>query len=242
MKLRTICASLSLFLLTLVPRASGLNIFLTPDERRWVDRSIRSFLGLLDGDLQRTAAGHPGVTTMWTAAIALTTKYLNEARLQGIPANAVALREFLQRVPVRPVLGLDVLAAVRLPTVVLASLSVVGIYLLLGRLFDDKVAFLGTALVALDPFYLAYSRLLHHDALATTFMILSLLSLTVHLERGRSRGYLLLSGLMAGLAFLSKASSLFLIPFMVWPILLSNWLWGRGAGEVEQRRDALHVG
>jgi hypothetical protein len=89
---------------------------------------------------------------------------------------------------------------------------------------------------------LAYSRLLHHDALATTFMILSLLSLTVHLERGRSRGYLLLSGLMAGLAFLSKASSLFLIPFMVWPILLSNWLWGRGAGEVEQRRDALLLG
>jgi 4-amino-4-deoxy-L-arabinose transferase-like glycosyltransferase len=239
MKLRAICASLFLFLLALVPRALGLNIFLTPDERRWVDRSIRFLLGLLDGDLRRTAAGHPGVTTMWTAAIALTTKYLNEARLQGIPVNAASLREFLQRVPVRPVLGLDVLAAVRLPTVMLASLAAVGIYLLLRRLFDDRIAFLSTTLVALDPFYLAYSRLLHHDALATTFMILSLLSLMVHLERGRARGYLLLSGLMAGLAFLSKASSLFLIPFMVWPILLSDWAWGQSAGETVQRWDAL---
>jgi hypothetical protein len=74
MKLRTICASFLLFWLALVPRALDLNTFLTPDERRWVDRSIRFLLGLLDGDLQRTAAGHPGVTTMWTAAIALTTK------------------------------------------------------------------------------------------------------------------------------------------------------------------------
>jgi 4-amino-4-deoxy-L-arabinose transferase-like glycosyltransferase len=239
MKLRAIYASFFLFLLALVPRASSLNTFLTPDERRWVDRSIRFLLALLDGNLQGTAAGHPGVTTMWTAAIALTTKYLNEVRLQGIPANAVSLREFLQRVPVRPVLGLDVLAAVRLPTVVLVSLAVVGIYLLLRMLFDAKIALLSAALVALDPFYLAYSRLLHHDALATTFMILSLLSLMAHLERGRSKGYLVLSGLTAGLAFLSKASSLFLIPFMVWPILLSNWLWGPGADEAAQRRDAL---
>jgi hypothetical protein len=239
MRLRAICASLFLFLLALVPRALGLNVFLTPDERRWVDRSIRFLLALLDRDLWKTSAGHPGVTTMWTGAIALTTKYLNEARLQGMPFNAVSLREFLQRVPVRPVLGLDVLAAVRLPTVVLVSLAVVGIYLLLRKLFNAKIALLSAALVALDPFYLAYSRLLHHDALATTFMILSLLSLMVYLEGGRSRGYLLLSGLTAGLAFLSKASSLFLIPFMVWPILLSNWLWRQGADEAAQRRDAL---
>lgn len=242
MRLRAICTSLFLFLLALVPRALGLNIFLTPDERRWVDRSIMFLLALLNGDLRGTAAGHPGVTTMWTAAIALATRYLNEARMQGIPVNAVSLREFLQRVPVRPVLGLDVLAAVRLPTVMLVSLAVVGIYLLLRRLFDDKIALLSAALVALDPFYLAYSRLLHNDALATTFMILSLLSLMAYLERGRSRGYLLLSGLMAGLAFLSKASSLFLIPFMVCPIFLSNWPWRPGTGETAQRRDALLYG
>jgi len=236
MKLRKLCVSFFLFLLALVPRALGLKVFLTPDERRWVDRSIRFLLALLDGDLGGTAAGHPGVTTMWTAAVALTIKYMNEARLQGVQANAVALREFLQGVPVRPVLGLDVLAAVRLPTVVLVSLAVVGIYLLLRRLFDAKIALLSAAMVALDPFYLAYSRLLHHDALATTFMILSLLGLMVHLEGGRSRGYLLLSGLMAGLAFLSKASALFLIPFMVWPILLSEWSWRQGAGEITMRR------
>jgi len=238
-KLRTLGVSFFLFLLALVPRALGLNVFLTNDERRWVDRSIMFLRALLDGNLLGTASGHPGVTTMWTAAIALTTKYVNKARSQGMPVSAIGLREFLRRVPVRPVLGLDVLATVRLPTVVLVSLAVVGIYLLLRRLFDGKTALLGAALVALDPFYLAYSRLLHHDALATTFMILSLLSLMAYLESQRSGGYLLLSGLMAGLAFLSKASSLFLIPFMAWPILLSNWPRGQGAGGAAQRRDAL---
>ncbi len=237
MKLRTTCVSFFLFLLALVPRASGLEIFLTPDERRWVERSIRFLLALLDGDLKGTVGEHPGVTTMWTAAVALTTRYLREAQLQGMPISTTAWREFLQRVPVRPTLDLDTLAAVRLPTVVLTSLAVVGIYLLLRGLFDDRVAFLGAALVALDPFYLAHSRLLHHDALATTFMILSLLSLMAHLEGKRSRGCLLLSGLMAGLAFLSKASSLFLTPFMAWPILLLNWPWGQGAGA--QRRSVL---
>lgn len=227
-KLRTLGVSFFLFLLALLPRASDLNVFLTPDERRWVERSIRFLLALLNGDLGGTAqTGHPGVTTMWTAAISLTAKYLTEAWRQGIPVNAIALREFLQRVPVRPRLGLDVLTAVRLPTVVLASLAVVGIYLLLRRLFNDKIAFLSAALVALDPFYLAYSRLLHHDALATTLMILSLLSLMVYLEKEQSVGYLLLSSLMACLAFLSKASALFLIPFTLWPILLSHWPRGK---------------
>jgi 4-amino-4-deoxy-L-arabinose transferase-like glycosyltransferase len=239
MKLRTIGVSLFLLLLALVPRVLGLNVFLTNDERRWVDRSIMFLQALLDGNLGGTASGHPGVTTMWTAAIALTTQYASKARLQGMPISVIGLREFLRRVPVRPVLAPDVLAAVRLPTVVLVSLAVVGIYLLLRRLFDDKIALLSAALVALDPFYLAYSRLLHHDALATTFMILSLLGLMVYLERERSGGYLLLSGLMAGLAFLSKASSLFLIPFMVWPILLSNWPRGQGTGGAAQREDAL---
>lgn len=239
-KLRAIGISTFLFMLALVPRASSLNAFLTPDERRWVERSMGFLVALLDGDLRGTArAGHPGVTTMWTAAIALTTKYVNDTWLQGISADTVPLHEFLQGMPVRPVLGLDVLAAVRLPTVVWASLAVVGIYLLLRKLFDDKIALLSAALVALDPFYLAHSRLLHHDALVTTFMILSLLSLMACLEKKRSVGYLLLSGLMAGLAFLSKASSLFLIPFMVWPILLFNLPWGGVVGETAQRRDAL---
>ncbi|MFB0520299.1 MAG: ArnT family glycosyltransferase, partial [Desulfatiglandales bacterium] len=65
-----------------------------------------------------------------------------------------------------------------------------------------------------DPFYLAHSRFLHHDALVTSFMTLALLSFMVCTEEGMSRPYLIFSGSMAGLAFLSKSPSLFLVPFV----------------------------
>jgi len=45
-------------------------------------------------------------------------------------------------------------------------------------------------------------------------MTLSLLSFLVYLSQTRASVYLVLSGLSAGLAFLSKATSLFLVPFM----------------------------
>ncbi len=225
-----ISCGVGLFVLALIPRALALNTFLTPDERRWLGRSVKFLAALLYQDWAGTLRkGHPGVTTMWTAVAGLAGKYLLGAWADGVSVGRASLLEFLRGVPTDMV-ALDYLVAIRFPTVLLTSAFVVALYFLVGKLWGQKVALLSAVLVALDPFYLAHSRLLHHDALVATFMTLSLLSFLVYLQQSQSSVYLVVSGLSAGLAFLSKATSLFLVPFMV---LLSAWM-----AYVEQRQAA----
>jgi len=216
---RRACASkgwtcLAIFLIAFLPRVFALDVFLTLDEPRWVERSVKFFSGLLSQDWLRTSQrGHPGVTTMWTGTLGLMVKYFAQTMSEGTPLSRASLFEFLRSVPLHP-MDAGYLTAMRFPTVLVTSAFAVALYLLVKKLFDGRVALLSAILVALDPFYLAHSRLLHHDALETTFMTLSVLSFMVYLRQGRSFSFLIFSGLAAGLAFLSKITSFFLLPFM----------------------------
>ena len=88
--------ALGLFLLALGPRAFGLGVFITPDERRWIERSVQFFSALSVGDFTDTfQTGHPGVTTKWTGTVGLLAKYLSQA-------SQPSLRAFLEAVPVHP--------------------------------------------------------------------------------------------------------------------------------------------
>jgi hypothetical protein len=204
---------LILFLVAFIPRVMALNLFVTADERRWVERSVKFFVALLGGDWAGTLQkGHPGVTTMWSGTTGLMAKYLFHTLSEGLPVDVGSLLAFLERVPT-DVIDINYLAVMRLPTVLLTSIAAVVIYLLVKAFLGSQVALLSGALLALDPFYLAHSRLLHHDALVTTFMTLSVLSFIVYVGQRRSSGYLVFSGLAAGLAFLSKSTSVFLVFF-----------------------------
>jgi 4-amino-4-deoxy-L-arabinose transferase-like glycosyltransferase len=210
---REAVTALALFLTALVPRLLALNVFVTADERRWVARSVEFFMALLKGNWAGTLQrGHPGVTTMWSGMMGLMAKYLSHALSEGLPVGVGSLLEFLEGVPV-DVVDISYLAVMRLPTALLTSIAVVVICLLVKELFGSQVALLSGILLALDPFYLAHSRLLHHDALVTTFMTLSVLSFMVYVGRRRPVGYLVFSGLAAGLAFLSKSTSASLVLF-----------------------------
>ncbi len=200
---RCLIASL-LFLLALLPRLVALDRFVTTDEPTWMGRSARFAEALLSGRLAGTfQSHHPGVTTMWTATLGLMGEHL---RRGGSLAELLAVAG--RGSPIDP----GLLPAVRMGNVLLASLCVVMVYILARKLFGSWAALLGAGLVALDPFYLAHSRILHHDALATTFATVSVLSLTVYLWRDGRWPYLALSGGAAGLAWLSKVSALFLGP------------------------------
>ncbi|MBC7239610.1 MAG: hypothetical protein H5T71_05880, partial [Chloroflexi bacterium] len=60
---------LSIIVLALAVRLPRLDAFITPDEMKWVCRSINFHRGLRTGDLARTfQTGHPGVITMWLGA------------------------------------------------------------------------------------------------------------------------------------------------------------------------------
>jgi len=209
--------ALGLFLLALLPRAFGLGVFITADERRWIERSVQFFSALSVGDLADTfQTGHPGVTTKWTGTIGLLIRYLIGATVpsQARQPSLAGLWAFLEAVPVSPSVSVEYLPVMRFPTVLLASACVAVVYFMVRRIFGDRVALLSGVLLALDPFYLSHSRVIHHDALATTFMTLAVLSFLICAWHGRWRTFLVLSGLAAGLAFLSKGSALFLAPFI----------------------------
>ncbi len=207
-------AGLALFLLAVVVRLPGLGVIVTSDEPVWAARSAQFARALLQGNLGKTyRLSHPGVTTMWSGAIGLMEVYLLQS--QGEGQN---LMDFLDSVSHDPP-HLALFPPMRLPIVLLTALCVAGVFFLARRLFSTPVALLGAALLALDPFYLAHSRLLHHDALITSFITLSLLSLAVHLWGGGGRRYLAFSGAAAGLAFLSKLTGLFLGPFVAATLL-----------------------
>jgi len=207
------CLPFVLFLLALLARLLSLNTFITWDEPMWVYRSIKFLVALLHRNWSGTfLVGHPGVITMICGAVGIAVRRFalgygaaDFAQLSALPSldpwDVGALRSLA-----------PFLLAAKLPMAVLNAACVVSIYYLAKRLLDVRTALFAALFVALDPFHLALSRVLHIDAPAANFMILSVLSLLIYL-RHCSRPYLFFSGALAGLAFLSKSYSLFLAPF-----------------------------
>ena len=219
---------LSIFLLALIPRALNLQRFVTADEAKWVYRSAQFWLAFLRGDWAGTMVKlKPAVTTMWSGGVGL---WGYNAFHRQLPFDA-----FLAAVPewrVDPAM----LQAARMPTVILSSLSIVLIFCLLRSLVGQRAAFLAGGLLALDPFFLAHSRFLHHDALVTIFAVPSLL-LAIQSTQGGWKP-LLFSAMLAGLAFLTKSPIFFLAPFVAALFLGTAWYAGkqRGTAPVLLRR------
>lgn len=214
--------SLGLFGLALVPRALALQRFVTADEAKWVYRSAQFLRAFLAGDWAATSVNlTPAVTTTWLGALGLSAYYgLAQAAL------ALPLPDWLASLPPFRV-ELDVLAASRWPVVLLTSLHVVVTYLLARRLLGRPAALTGAVLIALDPHLLSLSRILGHDAPVAVFATWAVLALLLAIERDRAgrgaAGWWLCSGACAGLAFLSKAPALFLIPFAGLIALSDAW-------------------
>ncbi|MBI1879690.1 MAG: phospholipid carrier-dependent glycosyltransferase [Chloroflexi bacterium] len=224
---------LSLFFLAFLPRAYDLQRFVTADEAKWVYRSAQFLLALERGDLPGTNVNlTPAVTTTWLSGLGLVGYYQFNRGIINL-----SLTDWLASLPEFRV-ELGILAATRWPMVLLTSLGVAAIYWVACRLFQPTLAYLAAAFIALDPHTVALSRIIGHDAPTAVFMTLSLLLLLWTVKpagewgrRGeeenssshrssapppgapRSAVLCSLSGIAAGLAFLSKAPALFLIPF-----------------------------
>jgi hypothetical protein len=217
-RLTTLGVALVVLALALATRARALGSFSWPDELTWLERSAAFVTALERGDLAGTyLSDHPGVLPMWGFGGAL---YLR-AGLTGDRSalDGLAAEEYEDDVPTQ-------LATAALFTVACTSLAIVAAYLLLIPLLGRAGAALGGLLLALDPFYLSHSRIVHVDALLSSFMLLSVLSLLVYLRQPGRRRYLVLSGVSAGLALLTKTPALFLIPLTTLA-LGGQWLWRR---------------
>lgn len=191
-----------IFLLAFLPRV------LYPVSRTplWSDRAFHFGQAVLDGDWAMTFRRyHPGVTIMWLAGIGL---HIFSYFQGGLSPDQIA-----GMAPTRPgTLTASVTAAI-VPVALVIALGLALSYPVLRRLTGEKIALTGALLLALDPFYITYSKVIHPDGLLATFMLLSALLLLLYVQQQRHR-YLMLSGAVGGLAFLSKSPSLFLVPYV----------------------------
>jgi len=218
-----------------LPRLLSLGTFITWDELMWVYRSVHFAQALCTGHWAATfRIGHPGVVTTWLGALGVGAQRL----LLGVPsATEWAWLLQLPALDPRDAVALQRLApllvAAKIPLTLVLALAVVGCWALARRLVGSEAAGLGGFLLALDPFFLALSRVLHLDALLSSFMTLGLLSLLVYLRFPIQRRWLLLSGLATGLAALTKTPALLLLPLGACLLLLLDrgrlrplLLWG----------------
>ena len=210
---------LGVFLIALLPRLLGLDTFLTADEDDQIMFANHFLKSALLGDWSGALVlGYPGVPTLVLGAAGVGLRYA--FHYQGwlpLPWVTGDLMTTLNQVTTR--FGvfeypLDFLLWVRVPLAVVAALSILGIFLLAKRLVDERVALLGTLIIAFDPFILAHTRVIHVDGPLSYFMFLSFLAFLLYLDKGTWK-WLLLSGLFGGLAILSKTPAALLGPILV---------------------------
>lgn len=200
---------IGLALVALLLRVLDLGQFVTHDEAEfWLHRSDSFLRALQGGDYAATAiTTHPGVTTMWLGSA-------------GIVLRQTLFDWGLLHSDAFPV----VLALMRLPAALVHVVGILVGYALLRRMMPGHMATLAALLWAADPFVIGYSRVLHVDALMATFTALSLLAACCYWHHSPRLGVLILSGICAGLAVLSKSPALALLP-VIPAIALAAWFF-----------------
>jgi 4-amino-4-deoxy-L-arabinose transferase-like glycosyltransferase len=204
---------LLLWMAAWLPRTVGLERFVTADERRWLTRSANFYQAIVHGDWPATfQREHPGVTIMWAGMAGLLTtfpEYAEQAPGQFVDERE-ALEEWLYSETPHTPLGL--LAAGRWWIALSISLAIALSYFPLRRLLGESLAFFATLFIAWDPFVLALSRQLHPDGLIASLTTLAWLLWLAWLYTGHRWRDLIGSGVLMGLAWLTKTPAIFLVP------------------------------
>lgn len=214
---RTWFVAIGLWLLAILPRVVGLGGFLTIDEIKWIEGAGQFALALRSGNLAQTYWHfHPGITITWGETLALWVGWL-------VTGGDLATYVITQVADPARTIGLF-----RLSGALLTSLFAPGVYLLGRRLLDEWTASLAGALVALNPFLLAHSRIVNGDAGTAGLMLLSLLAF-VWLWQGSGLWMAALSGALGGLALLTKLPSPLIVPF-IGLLAVAGWWRDRRTG------------
>ncbi len=188
-----------IFLIAFLPRV----IYPVSRPHQWHHRAYRFADAILTMDWAATFQRyHPGVSLMWLSSVGVEIF----DRLQG---NLTA-DQFYGYAPVRPgVLPESVFFAL-VPLAIGISVCIALTYPLMSHLAGRRIALVGVLLMALDPFLIAYGKVIHVDALLASLMMVSALFLLLYLKDRRLHN-LVFSAIFAGLSFLSKSPSVFLI-------------------------------
>jgi hypothetical protein len=231
-----------IFVVTVLVRAPGVDRYVMFDEARWLGRSANFYQALSARHWADTYQYvHPGVTVTWLGALAFFVfdhAYANEVDGQLGSTDGEGRSQPFE---IRSVLierGVDPLSMlVKLRLVLIVALAAVTalIFAALWKLVGLAVALVGTGLVMLDPFATGLNRMLHLDALAASLSFLALLQAMRYLTPNGKLSDLIVSGITAGLACLTRVSMLILIPVVGLFVLGSLILHSR------QERAGRHI-
>jgi hypothetical protein len=207
-----------LVLLALLPRVVAFGAMGNPDEVGWLIKSVAFYDGLARGEWAATfQAPHPGVVPMWGFGALLSIRY-GLGQLQAWQAaDALPMAELARTALFWPVL--------------VSVLSVLAVYGLVRRLAGREAALYASVLVALEPYFLAFTHNIHLDATQSSIMLVAALLWINYLHRPRWP-YLVGSGIVSGLAVLTRLQSIYLLPFALLAAgfyFLADNLAGKGA-------------
>lgn len=173
------------------------------DVWKWKSRSYNFGSGLFSGRFDQTLQTyHPGVTLMWLGGVGVkVNNYMAKINNQSLVADdniqIIFQLDFVQKLLVVLVMGI----------------AISFIFYVLKNVFGLKYALFSAVMLNLEPFYLGLTRVFHLEGLVSTFMLASIIWLYYFFLDRVNRKRLIISGIFAGLAFLTKTSALFLIPF-----------------------------
>jgi len=199
-----VAAAVAVLVVALLPRLDGIGLFLTADEKNWVGRgseflsAVREFR--FNDTLQTT---HPGIPTLWVAGLsnALT------SRLLGQPFTFDAIRAFVR--------------SGQIFFAVLNSLLVLALFVAARLILPTSLALLASLVMALDPFLIGHSKIVHVDALLAGLTALSLIIFLGAERRAWPPRLLFASAVIAALAVLTKLPALILIPLALAVLFVS---------------------
>ncbi len=192
------------------PRAYQLGRYTTADESSWLTRSGNFYLAVVEGDFTKTLQFEaPGVPVFWAGALAFRLYYPTYA--QDAPQGFTSEYAAEQQWRAHGIDPLTLLVTGRAIVVVLFLVLMLLAFWLLARLIGYPLATVGFLLAALDPFSSAGERLLQPDGILAASMLVSLLALYTYLFREKKKAYLILSGVAAGIGWLTKTPAFFLV-------------------------------
>lgn len=179
--------------------------FAAVDEPLWLDGRIGKFWKHLSAQaMERTlVSDKPGITIVWSTGPALLVvdpSHYRDTRYEYQAKNpALKIEHFY--------------LAFRLPLLIVITCLLPLFYLLLFPLIGPKAALISYAGITLAPILIGISKIVNPDSLLWIFAPLSLLAYLVFIEKKVWR-FLVLSGVLFGLALLTKYVANFLVVFL----------------------------
>ncbi len=207
-----------LLLVALIPRVVAFGPLTNPDELGWLSRSVQFYEALARGDWAGTLqAFHPGVFPMWGFGALMSARYGLSQLTAWRAAGTLPMADLARVALFFPIL--------------VSVLTVLAVYGLVRRLAGREAGFYAALLVALEPFYLVFTHFVHLDLIHGSLMLVAALLWLNYLHPPRRWPYLAGSGVVSGLALLTRSASVYLVPFGLLALgayfLADNWT-GRG--------------